>query len=164
MKKWHLAQLNVARALAPVDSPQLADFVNNLDRINALADTAVGFVWRLQSDSGNATDFRPMGDEMLINMSVWEDLESLHHFVYRTAHVEIMRRRKEWFERMKDAYTVLWWVEAGVTPSVDEALERLEKLRQCGPTQQAFTFAQPFAPPGSDHQFSGTDYPHICPA
>ena len=164
MKSWHLAQLNVARSLAPVDSPQLAGFVNNLDRINALADCAVGFVWRLQSDSGNATDFRPMGDDMLVNMSVWEDLETLHHYVYKTAHVEIMRQRKEWFELMKEAYMVLWWVEAGTIPEVEEAVRRLELLREHGPTAEAFTFAHPFPAPGSDDPLQGSEFPETCPA
>ena len=162
MKKWQLAQVNIARALAPVDSPQLADFTNNLDAINALADNSPGFVWRLQSDSGNATDFRPYEDDTLINMSVWEDLESLHQYVYRSAHVEFMKRRKEWFERMKEAYTVLWWVPAGHIPSMQEAVERLELLKQNGAGPEAFTFAHPFPEPDSSGDVQ--EFDDTCPA
>ncbi|MCG8413812.1 MAG: DUF3291 domain-containing protein [Pseudomonadales bacterium] len=164
MSDWHLAQVNIARALAPVDSPLLQDFVDNLERLNALADNAPGFVWRLQSDSGDATDFRPYDDDTLINMSVWEDLESLHHYVYRSAHVEIMKRRKEWFERMADAYTVLWWVPAGHIPSIEEAVEKLALLQAKGPGPEAFTFAKPFPQPQNDEADPLPGFDDGCPA
>jgi hypothetical protein len=147
MSRYQLAQLNVAMLSAPLDSPPLADFVANLDRINALAETSPGFVWRLIDEGNNATSLRPIGENAIVNMSVWNDIESLNDFVYRSAHVEIMRRRREWFERMADAYMVLWWVSRGHIPPVAEALERLEHLRRHGPTQRAFTFRAPFAAP-----------------
>ena len=121
MSAWELAQLNVAVMKEPLESPGMADFVANLDRINALAEASPGFVWRLQSDEGNNTAFRPLGETTLVNMSVWKDVESLNGYVYKTAHVEIMRRRDEWFERMREAFLVLWWVPAGHRPGIDEA-------------------------------------------
>ena len=148
---WQLAQLNIARMLAPIDSPQLADFVADLDRINALADESPGFVWRLQSDDGNATEVaHGFGSDMLVNLSVWATVEDLHQFIYRTAHAGVMSRRKEWFERMADAYTVLWWVPAGHRPTVAEAQQRLAVLRSQGSTQAAFTFKSPFPAPVAD--------------
>src|SRR5689334_22717540 len=105
--KYELAQLNVAVMKAPLESPPMADFVANLDRINALAESSPGFVWRLKTDDGNATALRPLGEQTLVNVSVWRDVEALNRYVYQSAHVEIMKRRKEWFERMKEAYVVL---------------------------------------------------------
>ncbi len=138
----HIAELNIARALAPIDSPLLDDFNAALDPINALADRTPGFVWRLQTDDGNATAIRPFEDDpMIVNLSVWESIDALAGFVYRSDHVSVMRRRREWFERIR-VFMVLWWVPAGHTPSVDEALARLEHLREHGPTPHAFTFKQ----------------------
>lgn len=148
MNRYELAQLNIALMKAPIDSPVLADFVANLDRINALADGAPGFVWRLQTDDGNAMAFRPFGDDYLVNMSTWTDVESLSAYAYKTAHVEIMRRRAEWFEHMREAYAVLWWVPAGHRPTPEEAKARLEMLRERGPSPEAFTFKSAFPPPG----------------
>ncbi|HTV51925.1 MAG TPA: DUF3291 domain-containing protein, partial [Steroidobacteraceae bacterium] len=120
-----------------------------LDEVNALAERSPGFVWRLQSASGNATDIQVSSDpRFLVNMSVWQSVEALFDFVYRTAHTRFMSRRREWFEKPVQAYQVLWWIPAGHTPSVAEALARLEQLRQHGPTHEAFTFKQPFPPPG----------------
>jgi hypothetical protein len=149
MPSWHIAQFNVGRAVAPLESAELADFVANLDRINALAQEAPGFVWRLQSDDGNATDIKVTDDpQFIINMSVWSSIDALFDFVYRTAHSAIMARRREWFERPAEAYQVLWWVPAGHTPTPEEALERLELLRREGPSAQAFHFKSRFPPPG----------------
>lgn len=148
--RYQLAQVNIGVLAAPLDSLQLKGFVDALDPINALADSAAGFVWRLQTEDGDATAIRPYDDDMLIvNMSVWESLESLSDYVYRSDHKEIMRGRRQWFERMTEAYMVLWWVPEGHRPSVDEAKERLEMLRADGPTPEAFTFRSPFPPP--DH-------------
>jgi hypothetical protein len=147
----HVAQLNVARLRAPIDSPETADFVASLDEINALADRAPGFVWRFQTDEGDATGFRPFDDDwIVVNFTVWESIEKLHGFVYRTAHAAVMARRKEWFERMEEASLVLWWVPAGDIPTTDDAIRRLETLRQRGPTAEAFTFKQSFPPPTAD--------------
>src|SRR5438874_6596225 len=111
MSGWHIAQLNVGRILAPTDSPQLAEFMAALDEINARAEATPGFIWRLQSDSGNATDIRVSEDpNFLINMSVWATIEPLFDFVYRSAHTAVMARRRQWFEKPTEAYQVLWWV------------------------------------------------------
>lgn len=142
-----LAQLNIARPRDPLDSPRMADFVANLVRINALAEASPGFIWRLQTEQGDATSLRPMGEEILVNMSVWKDVESLNAYVYRSAHAEVMRRRKEWFERLSDTYVVLWWVPAGHRPTLREAELRLTHLRRHGATAEAFTFRQTFPPP-----------------
>ncbi len=154
MSQYELAQLNIAIMKEPLESPGMADFVANLDRINALAETADGFVWRLQTEGGDATSLRPMGENTLVNMSVWRDAASLAEFVYRSAHVEIMRRRKEWFERMSDAFVVLWWVRKGHRPAIDEASTKLTLLREKGPTAEAFTFRQTSKSLGSDILFN----------
>jgi len=140
----HLAQLNIGRTLAPLDSLQLAGFVANLERVNALADAAPGFVWRLQDDSGDATSIRAFEDElMILNMSVWESLEALWAYVYDGEHLAVMRRRREWFERIEQ-HMCLWWAEEGRIPTVAEAIGRLEELRAVGPSPRSFTFKRPF--------------------
>ena len=144
----HLAQVNVGRLRAPIDAPETADFVSQLDPINALADGTPGFVWRLQDESGNATSILTTPDPMfIINLSVWESLEALSKFVYRSEHKDVLRRRREWFEKPVEAIVVLWWVPAGHVPSTDEALERLDHLREHGPTGEAFTFRETFPAP-----------------
>lgn len=148
MPGYQLAQLNVGIIKGPMDSPLMADFAASLARINAVADRSPGFIWRLQTDDGDATAIRPFEDEkLLVNMSVWRDVESLQQYVYSTAHVELLRRRREWFESMNTAFLVLWCVPAGHRPSIAEAIEKLEVLRANGPTAAAFTFRRPFAPP-----------------
>lgn len=164
MSNYELAQLNIARLAAPLDSPQLADFVANLDRINALAEQSPGYVWRLETEDGNATTLRPFGDDYLVNMSVWKDVESLHHYVYKSAHVDIMRRRKEWFERMREVYTVLWWVPAGHRPTIAEAKTKLEVLRAKGPSDEAFTFKKPFPQPDEGKADFLDGFDDTCPA
>ena len=146
---WHLAQVNIGRLRAPVEHPMIAEFVAGLDRINALADGSPGFVWRLQTEDGNATAIRPDAqDELLaINLSVWESVEALAEYAYRSEHVTFMRRRREWFERFASAYLALWWIPAGALPTVQEAMERLAHLDAHGPTPTAFTFKHRFAPP-----------------
>ena len=147
MEGFQLAQLNVGRMLAPVDAPEIAGFVAELEPVNRLADASPGFIWRLQTAAGDATSIRPTEDDLfLINMSVWSSIESLRAFTYSTAHVEVLRRRREWFERLATAHLVLWWVPAGHIPTVDEALDRLDRLRRDGPTPAAFTFRTPFEP------------------
>lgn len=147
MSAYHLAQLNTAWMKAPLESPELADFVANLERINALAEAAPGYVWRLQDEAGDATAIRPFGDDVLVNMSVWQDVQSLSDYVYKSAHTEMLKRRREWFERVEQMHQVLWWVPAGHRPSVAEAAERLAYLREHGATAQAFTFRQSFSGP-----------------
>ncbi|MBV7330008.1 DUF3291 domain-containing protein [Chloroflexi bacterium TSY] len=164
MTSYQLAQLNIAQLKYAINSPEMSDFVNNLDRINALADSAPGFVWRLQTEDGDATSIRFFGSDTLVNMSIWEDVASLHDYVYRTAHAEIMSRRKEWFERMEEAYTVLWWIPKGKIPSLNEAKERLEKLRLLGPTIEAFTFKKVFPPPDMQKVVPTEEFDDLCPA
>jgi uncharacterized protein DUF3291 len=150
MQGFHLAQLNVARLRAPLDSPELADFVAALEPINAVADCAPGFVWRLQTEEGDATSIRVFDDDMLIvNMSLWESVEALNAFVYRSDHRSVFARRKEWFEHIEDAYVVLWWLPRGDIPSVDDGVRRLEHLRANGPSAEAFTLKTPFPPPAA---------------
>ncbi|MCP4335987.1 MAG: DUF3291 domain-containing protein [Gammaproteobacteria bacterium] len=139
-----IAQLNVARLKFEFDDPRMQEFIDRLEDINALADRAPGFVWRLQTDEGDATAIDFFGADTLVNMSVWEDLESLHGYVYRSAHNEVMARRKLWFDRVESAYSVLWWVPAGHIPTIEEAAERLDLLREQGPSARAFTFKQSF--------------------
>jgi diadenosine tetraphosphate (Ap4A) HIT family hydrolase len=136
---YELAQLNIAAQLHPLDAPEMADFVNNIDRINALAEQAPGFVWRLQTEDGDATAIRHFGDNVVVNMSVWTDIESLHNYVYKSDHVSVLRRRREWFSTMK-VYSVLWWVKSGSQPTIEDAAHRLQQLEQHGPHEHAFTF------------------------
>jgi hypothetical protein len=165
MAAYELAQLNVGIIKGPMDSPVMADFAANLERINALADRSPGFAWRLQTEEGNATSIRPFENEnLLLNMSVWRDLESLQKYVYGSAHVEIMRRRREWFERMQEAFFVLWWVPAGHRPSIADAIAKLEVLRAKGSTPEAFTFRQPFPAPDAVQTESTIACGGECPA
>ncbi|MFJ3202644.1 DUF3291 domain-containing protein [Streptomyces sp. NPDC086989] len=141
----HLAQINVATLRHPLDDPRMAAFVELLDPVNAAADSAPGFVWRLVEEGAvDATALRPAGEDVIVNMSVWETQEALWDFTYRSGHLEVMRRRREWFERHVEAHLVLWWVPAGHLPTVDEALERLADLQAHGPSPRAFTFASSY--------------------
>ena len=164
MSIYELAQLNIALMKEPLESPGMTDFVANLDRINALAESSPGFVWRLKTEDGNATALRPMGDDTLVNISVWKDVEALNRYVYKSAHVEIMRRRKEWFEKMREAYVVLWWIPVGQRPTIDEAIVKLELLRAKGPTQDAFTFRSAFPPPDAAPASKPFGFGDECPA
>jgi hypothetical protein len=162
---YQLAQLNVARMTAPLTDPVMADFVANLEPINARAERSPGFVWRFQTDGGDATAVRPYDDDrIIINFSVWEDAASLREFVYRGDHAGIMKRRREWFERLDDLYLVLWWVPAGHRPSVQEAVERLEHLKQHGPSREAFTFREPYPMPGATASDLVTGIDDACSA
>lgn len=152
MPGYQIAQVNIGRVRAPIEDPLMAGFIARLDEINALADRSPGFVWRLQTSEGNATYFRPYDhdDRILLNMSVWETIEELRHYVYQTVHAELLRQRHEWFEKFIGVYTALWWVPAGHRPGIDEARKRLAHLEKHGPTQFAFTFKTSFQP---DEQF-----------
>jgi hypothetical protein len=165
MSAYHLAQLNLGIIKGPMDSPVMAEFKANLDRINALAEQTPGFVWRLQTEEGDATAIRPFDDEnLLVNMSVWEDVAALNRYVYQSEHVQIMRRRREWFERMDQAFLVLWWVPRGHLPSIAEAVAKLEQLRRDGPSAEAFTFRHAFAAPDEIDGRVRQDFPDACPA
>jgi hypothetical protein len=164
MAGYQLAQLNIAKTKEPLESPSMADFVGNLERINALAEQSPGFVWRLKDESGDATAIRAFGDDVIVNMSVWKDVASLSDYAFRTVHVEIMRRRREWFERMAEAYAVLWWVPEEHRPTVHEAKERLAHLKEFGATPHAFTFKDAFAAPGSPVSNRTEVSDDTCPA
>ena len=165
MSAYELAQLNIGVIRGPMDSPIMAEFAANLARINALADCAAGFVWRLQTEAGDATAIRPFANEhQLLNMSVWRDVDSLRQFVYRTAHADILRRRREWFEKMSEAYMVLWWVPQGHRPSVEEAIAKLELLRSKGPHREAFTFRETYPPPDAPASEQPGTFGEECPA
>lgn len=143
----HLAQVNIAKMKAPIDSPIMADFVNNLDRINALAEKSQGFIWRLKGEENDATAIRVFEDDFLIiNMSVWENAELLKDYVYKSLHVEILKRKKEWFEKMDQMHMALWYVEKDQAPTPQEAKERLEYLQTHGETPYAFSFRSKFNP------------------
>ena len=141
---YHLAQLNIGRILFPMDTPEMSGFKDNLDRINALADSSEGFIWRLVGDGSNdATSLRPFDDDtLLVNMSVWQNLEDLKNYVYKSVHTDYLKRRAEWFEKMQDVIVVLWWVPKGHIPTVQEAKERLENLRMNGSSEFAFSFRE----------------------
>ncbi|WP_309644507.1 DUF3291 domain-containing protein [Phenylobacterium sp.] len=149
MSQFHLAEINIGRLRATIDDPMIADFKNNLDRINALAEGHAGFVWRLTGDGNDATDLVAFDDPLIItNMSVWRTPDDLGAYVYRSGHVEIMRRRREWFEKL-ELSMALWWVPAGHRSSVAEGVARLATLRSLGPTAEAFTFRDIFPAPDS---------------
>ncbi len=163
MAAHHLAQVNVATLRAPLDSPELAGFVAQLEPINALADQSPGFVWRLQDESGNATGIKPYGDELeIVNLTVWESIEALADFTYRSGHMELLRRRRDFFEAPTQPILCLWWIPEGTIPTVEEAITRLEHLRAHGPTPTAFTFRHRFEP-GDDDAKHGSER-DTCPA
>jgi len=152
--EFALAQVNIGRLRGPLDSPQLASFMAALDPVNAVADVAPGFVWRLQTEEGNATAVRAFEWDqagsagVIMNMSVWDSVEALAAFVYSEQHRQVLRRRREWFEQMEEAFLALWWVPRGHIPTTGEAEDRIRHLRVHGPTPHAFTLRMHFPPPG----------------
>ncbi|MGB5484122.1 DUF3291 domain-containing protein [Parasphingorhabdus sp.] len=152
MNGYHLAQINILRFKKPKDDPANADFMAALDPVNAVADQAPGFVWRLVGEGNDAIDIDPVPDDprLAVNMSVWQDIQSLGDYVYRnTEHLAVMRRRRDWAEQM-EVYQALWWVRVDHVPTVDEGLTKIELLKEAGPTAEAFTFSKPFdAPDGT---------------
>ena len=161
----HLAQVNVGVPLEPLTSERLRGFVDMLEPVNALADSAAGFVWRLQTEDGDATALRPSDDEpdLIINLSVWTSVETLADFVYRSAHAEVMRGRRQWFVPMREAFTAVWWIPAGTLPTMPEAMARLDLLRRSGPGRQAFTLQRPFPRPDAAEPVR-VDGDWFCPA
>lgn len=164
MSRYQLAQINIARLKAPLDSPELKDFVDNLDRINALAESSPGFVWRLTGEGNDATSLRPFGEDVIVNMSVWRDADALRQYVYQSPHTAIMKRRREWFARMAEAYYCLWWVPAGHQPTPAEAAQRLEMLRRQGPTPESFHFGEAFSAPDAAVAGAPFSFKDSCPA
>lgn len=148
MPAYHLAQINIARMLAPIDDPIMAEFVAQLAPVNALADESPGFVWRLQTEGGDATSLQVYDDEMIIvNLTVWESVAALREFVYKNAHYQVLRDRKRWFEKFKGPYYAMWWIPSNHLPTVEEGKERLEHLRQHGDSAFAFSFKNLFPEP-----------------
>ena len=144
-QQYHLAQINVGKILGPIDSPVMSEFVANLDRINALAEDSDGFIWRFKDETNNATNMKFFEDDlMILNMSVWENVDALYQFTYQSMHAEILKRRKEWFERMTDIFMALWYVPAGIIPTPADALERLEHLKKFGNSPYSFSFKKRF--------------------
>ncbi len=141
MPGWHLAQMNAAQARWRTDAAEMADFMAQIDTINEVADTSPGFVWRMTEDSGEPT--------RLVNISVWESVETLKDFVYQSAHIGVFRDRGRWFEKPTQANQVLWWVPAGHRPSYAEGHAKLALLQASGPTVEAFTFANVFTQPAA---------------
>jgi hypothetical protein len=151
---YHLAQVNIARMLAPLTDPLMAGFVAELDSINALADNSPGFIWRLQTPEGNATDIRPYEDELiLVNLSLWASLNDLLAFVYKSRHRHILQQRQQWFQRFDGPYVALWWVPSGHIPTVEEAKERLSYLSANSETPYAFSLKKQFPAPVSNLTF-----------
>jgi Domain of unknown function (DUF3291) len=151
MTKFQLAQINIARMLAPIDDPVMAEFVAQLAPVNALADRAPGFVWRLQTESGDATSLKVYDDEMImINLTVWESVSALREFVYKIAHYGVLRDRKRWFEKFDGSYYAMWWLPAGQLPSIEAGKERLDYLHQHGDSAYAFSFKNVFSEPVAD--------------
>jgi hypothetical protein len=152
----HLAQINVARLRRPLDHAETVEFVEALDPVNEKAEAADGFVWRLKDEAGQSSSFVPVeGIEdplEIVNYSIWRDLATLEHFVFKSGHVELLRRRREWFERNDQPSTACWWVPAGSIPSVGEAYRRLQHLRAHGPSSEAWPLNRPFPPPGPDER------------
>ncbi|MDN5212698.1 DUF3291 domain-containing protein [Fulvivirgaceae bacterium BMA12] len=145
---YHLAQLNIGKLRYPIDHPEVAEFADNLDKINALAEGSKGFVWRLKDESGNATGIKAFDDPMIIvNMSVWDTLENLKAFVYKSGHIDFLKKRNLWFENPASAHMVLWWIKKGYIPTVQEARLRLKELDNIGESPAAFTFKKTFVPP-----------------
>ncbi len=151
MKLFHLAQYNVGRVHSPLEHPDLAEFIAALEPINAIAESSPGFVWRLKDDEGQSSSYvRVPGIDdplFIINYSVWEDLESLKHFIHKSGHMAYLRRRREWFEPNPEATSVAWWIEAGSIPMVGEAHARLMRLREHGPSKDAWPLNRPWPAP-----------------
>ena len=137
----HLAELNIGKFKYPTSDARMAGFMDNLDRVNALAERSAGFVWRLKGDNNNATDFR-VGDDYAVNLSVWTDAKSLENYVFKTVHAQFYKRKAEWFDLMEKPHMVFWHVPDGHLPSLAEAMDRLENYEKNGATEAAFGWAE----------------------
>jgi hypothetical protein len=153
MNHYKIAEINVARMKwVNINDPMMKEFVENLDKVNSIAEMSEGFIWRLKDDNNNATSLNPFDDEqIIINVSVWENLEKLENFMYKTFHSEFLKRRKEWFQQYGKAHTALWWVQHGHFPTLQEAIANLDYLQKNGPTQKVFDLKNKFPPPGNSN-------------
>ncbi len=149
MSKYHLAEINIAKMKGvTINDPIMKEFVDNLDLVNTLAENSEGFVWRLKDDSYNATNLNPYDDEkIIVNVSVWENIETLENYMYKTFHSEFLRRRKEWFQKFGKAATAMWWIPKGHIPTLEEAVEKLDYLQKNGPSELVFDFKNKFSVP-----------------
>lgn len=149
MGNYHLAEINIAKMKGiTINDSIMKEFVDNLDLVNTLAEKSEGFVWRLKDDSSNATNLNPYNDEQIIvNVSVWENMETLEHYIYKTFHSDFLKRRKEWFQKFGKASTAMWWIPAGQVPTLEEAVEKLDYLQQNGPSQLVFDLRNKFPSP-----------------
>jgi hypothetical protein len=149
MNNYQLAQINIARIKGvDINDPIMKEFVDNLDKVNALAENSEGFVWRLKDETNNATSLNPYNDEqVIINVSVWESIEALEHFVYKTFHTDFLKRRKEWFQTFGKAYTAMWWIPSGQFPTVQQAIDKLDHLQKNGASEIVFDFRKKFSKP-----------------
>lgn len=151
MTQYQIAEINIARMKGVnIDDPIMKEFVDNLEKVNAVAESSEGFVWRLKDESNNATSINPYNDEqVIINISVWESIETLEKFIYKTFHTEFLRRRKEWFQTFGKAYTAMWWLPAGQYPTMEDAVAKLGELQKNGASTSVFDFKNKFAAPES---------------
>lgn len=148
--QYHLAQVNIGKAIAPLTDPVMQGFVDQLDHINRLADNSAGFVWRLQTEEGDATALQPFDDPSIImNLSVWTSFDALKNYVYSGDHLSVLKERKNWFEKTQGPILALWWMPVGQLPTPESARAMLEKLQHDGPSQDVFSFARPYPAPSS---------------
>jgi Domain of unknown function (DUF3291) len=153
MPKYQLAEINIARMKGvDINDPIMKEFVDNLVLVNTLAETSEGFIWRLKDDeSSNSTAFNPYNDEqVIINISVWESIETLENYVFKTFHTDFLKRRKEWFQTFGTASTAMWWIPEGQFPTIEEAVEKLDALQKNGASEQVFNFRKKYLPPSND--------------
>jgi hypothetical protein len=150
MGEFQIAEINIARMKGvDINDPIMKEFVDNLDKVNSIAESSKGFVWRLKDESNNATNINPYNDEqVIINISVWQSIESLEDFMYKTFHSEFLKRRKQWFQNFGKVSTAMWWINKGDLPNVNEAVEKLAYLQKNGPSEIVFDFKKKYPPPG----------------
>ena len=149
MSKYQIAEINIARMKGiNIKDPVMKEFVDNLDRVNTVAESSEGFVWRLKDESNNATNINPYDDEqVIINISVWQSIEALENYMYKTLHVGFLKRRKEWFQSYGKVYTAMWWIPAGQFPTLQQAVDNLDYLQKNGATEKVFDFKRKFLAP-----------------
>ncbi len=149
MNEYEIAEINIARMKGiNINDPVMKEFVDNLDKVNALAESSDGFVWRLKDENNNATNLNPFNDQqVIVNVSVWKDIEALENFMYKTFHAEFLKRRREWFQQFGKIYTALWWIPKSRYPTVEEAISKLIFLQKNGSSQAVFGFKKKFLPP-----------------
>ncbi|MGY4531915.1 hypothetical protein ACVW0Y_001031 [Pseudomonas sp. TE3786] len=148
---YHLAQVNIARTKAPLDDPLMRGFVEQLDPINQLAERSPGFVWRLQTEEGDATSIQLFDDpRIIVNLSLWVSYEALKDYVYSGDHLTVLKAKKSWMEKLDTPSLALWWLPAGQLPTPEEAQRRLQQLEKNGPSAAVFTFARPYPAPQAE--------------